>query len=99
MASPEYAVDPEKLDFTSRLGSEGSELTPEAVAAVRDAIDKLPRLQRAVINAFFYERLDLEGGVSKLAREHNCSRWYIYQALEKAQATLRRRLAALQPTD
>lgn len=94
MASHEFSIDPSLLDLRSKGGLAG-DLPAEVVDQVRAAVDSLPPLQRAVIEALFWERLDLDGGVSKLAREHDVSRWFIYQALEQGLESLRSSLGPL----
>ena len=94
MAAQEFSLEPGLLDLRSSVQLEAP-LDDGQVAAIRDAIEALPALQRDAINAFFYERVDVAGGVSELARRHDTTRWFVYKALEEGEAALRQALADL----
>ena len=66
----------------------GDPVSPEVVEAIREAIDGLPELPRAVINGVFYEGLDIK----ELSRQHGKSRYYIYEALNVGLEAIRQAL-------
>lgn len=73
----EYAVDPSNLNLLASLAEEG--LDPDLRDRICAAVDRLPRRQREVLNALFWE----QETKSEIARRLGIHRVQVDVALQK----------------